>query len=34
MQRDGMHPTGPGNEKVAQTVMKFIRPVVEKQSPH
>jgi acyl-CoA thioesterase-1 len=34
MQRDGIHPTGPGNEKVAQTVMKFIRPVVEKQSPH
>src|SRR5580692_6469057 len=30
MQRDGMHPTGPGNEKVAQTVMKYVRPVLGK----
>jgi acyl-CoA thioesterase I len=29
MQRDGIHPTGPGNEKVAQTVMRYVRPVVE-----
>jgi acyl-CoA thioesterase I len=28
MQRDGMHPTGPGNEKVAVTVMKYVRPVL------
>jgi acyl-CoA thioesterase I len=28
MQRDGMHPTGPGNEKVAMTVMKYVRPVL------
>jgi acyl-CoA thioesterase I len=29
MQRDGLHPTGQGNEKVAATVMKYVRPVVE-----
>jgi acyl-CoA thioesterase-1 len=28
MQRDGIHPTGRGNEKVAATVMKYVRPVV------
>jgi acyl-CoA thioesterase I len=28
MQRDGIHPTGPGNEKVAATVMKYVRPVL------
>lgn len=26
MQRDGLHPTGAGNEKVAQTVMKYLKP--------
>ena len=30
MQRDGIHPTGPGNEKVAATVMKYVRPVLGK----
>jgi acyl-CoA thioesterase-1 len=30
MQRDGIHPTGPGNEKVAETVMRYVKPVVEK----
>jgi acyl-CoA thioesterase-1 len=28
MQRDGMHPTGQGNERVAATVMKYVRPVL------
>lgn len=28
MQRDGIHPTGQGNEKVAVTVMKYLRPVL------
>jgi acyl-CoA thioesterase I len=28
MQRDGIHPTGPGNEKVAETVMNYVRPVL------
>jgi acyl-CoA thioesterase I len=28
MQRDGIHPTGQGNEKVAVTVMKYVRPVL------
>ena len=28
MQRDGLHPTGQGNEKVAGTVMKYVRPVL------
>jgi acyl-CoA thioesterase-1 len=28
MQRDGIHPTGPGNEKVAATVLRYVRPVV------
>jgi acyl-CoA thioesterase-1 len=30
MQRDGMHPTGQGNEKVAATVMKYVRVEVGK----
>jgi acyl-CoA thioesterase-1 len=30
MQRDGIHPTGRGNEKVAATVMKYVRPVLGK----
>ena len=29
MQRDGLHPTGQGNEKVAATVMKYLRPALE-----
>jgi len=28
MQRDGLHPTGKGNEHVAETVMKYLRPLV------
>lgn len=28
MQRDGIHPTGPGNEQVAETVMRYLRPVL------
>ena len=28
MQRDGIHPTGQGNQKVAVTVMKYVRPVL------
>ena len=28
MQRDGIHPTGAGNEKVAETVMRYVGPVV------
>jgi hypothetical protein len=31
MQRDGIHPTGSGNEKVAVTVMKYVRPVLAKR---
>jgi acyl-CoA thioesterase-1 len=30
MQRDGIHPTGQGNEKVAATVMKYVRPSLGK----
>jgi acyl-CoA thioesterase-1 len=30
MQRDGIHPTGPGNEKVAATLMRYVRPVLGK----
>lgn len=30
MQRDGIHPTGQGNEKVAGTVMKYVRQVLGK----
>ena len=29
MQRDGIHATGAGNEKVAETVMRYVGPVVE-----
>ncbi len=29
MQRDGIHPTGRGNENVAETVMKYVRAVVK-----
>jgi len=28
MQRDGIHPTGQGNERVAGTVMKYVSPVL------
>jgi len=28
MQRDGLHPTAQGNEKVAETVMKYLKPVI------
>jgi acyl-CoA thioesterase-1 len=28
MQRDGLHPTAKGNEKVAATVLKYVRPVL------
>ena len=28
MQRDGIHPTAQGNEKVAATVMKYLKPVL------
>ena len=28
MQRDGIHPTAQGNEKVAATVMKYLEPVL------
>ena len=28
MQRDGIHPTGQGNEMVAETVMRYLRPVL------
>jgi acyl-CoA thioesterase-1 len=28
MQRDGMHPTAKGNERVAETVMKYLRPLL------
>jgi len=31
MQRDGIHPTGPGNRKVAETVMKYLKPVLKAQ---
>jgi acyl-CoA thioesterase-1 len=29
MQRDGIHPTAEGNEKVAGTVMKYLKPVLK-----
>ena len=29
MQRDGLHPTGPGNAIVAQTVLHYIRPLLK-----
>ncbi|HEV2687988.1 MAG TPA: arylesterase [Bryobacteraceae bacterium] len=28
MQRDGLHPTARGNEKVAATVMKYLKPIL------
>ena len=28
MQRDGLHPTGPGNAVVAQTVMRYLKPLL------
>ena len=28
MQRDGLHPTGRGNEKVAETIMRYLRPLL------
>jgi acyl-CoA thioesterase-1 len=28
MQRDGLHPTAQGNEKVARTVMRYLRPLL------
>jgi acyl-CoA thioesterase-1 len=28
MQRDGLHPTGPGNAIVAETVMKYLKPML------
>jgi len=31
MQRDGIHPTAQGNEKVAGTVMKYLKPVLAGQ---
>ena len=30
MQRDGIHPTAEGNEKVAALVMKYLRPLLKK----
>jgi len=29
MQRDGIHPTGQGNQKVGATVMKYVRPALK-----
>jgi len=29
MQRDGLHPTGPGNAIVAQTVVRFLKPLLK-----
>ena len=31
MQRDGIHPTGPGNQKVAGTVLGYLKPVLEER---
>jgi acyl-CoA thioesterase-1 len=28
MQRDGLHPTGPGNAVVAETVMRYLKPML------
>jgi len=28
MQRDGIHPTGPGNAIVAKTVMRYLKPLL------
>ena len=29
MQRDGLHPTGPGNAIVAQTVLRYLKPLLK-----
>ena len=29
MQRDGLHPTGPGNALVAETVMQYLKPILD-----
>jgi len=29
MQRDGLHPTGPGNAVVAETVMRYLKPMLD-----
>jgi acyl-CoA thioesterase-1 len=29
MQRDGLHPTGPGNAIVAETVMRYLKPLLD-----
>jgi acyl-CoA thioesterase-1 len=29
MQRDGLHPTGPGNAIVAETVMRYLEPLLD-----
>ena len=29
MQRDGLHPTGPGNAVVAKTVMRYLKPMLD-----
>jgi acyl-CoA thioesterase-1 len=31
MQRDGIHPTGPGTQKVAATVMRYLKPVLSEK---
>ena len=31
MQRDGIHPTGPGNEGVAETFLKYLKPMLGRQ---
>jgi acyl-CoA thioesterase-1 len=31
MQRDGLHPTAQGNEKVAETVMKYLKPARQQE---
>jgi len=31
MQRDGLHPTAQGNELVAETVLKYLKPVLQKR---
>ncbi len=31
MQRDGLHPTGPGNAIVARTVLRYLRPLLKLQ---
>jgi lysophospholipase L1-like esterase len=29
MQRDGLHPTGPGNAIVAETVLRYLEPLLD-----